>query len=188
MRPSVLHLALLPLLVCAACASTGGPAVKPTAEAGPVACYRGTVRVTMPGQSMVVAEYPALIRRTFRPEVQQIVEESIVQRPGEIDRHTTTFDVAKECLVSEDDGAFSGTCEMRGDPWAWHAWTSIVQRPIQGDVWTEEREDKVTAGGLLARRWTRTADGIEGPGTLGTYETVSPAEFEALWLKAVRAP
>jgi hypothetical protein len=181
---------VIPLLVLAsaACASTDhSNLVRPTTEQGPIACYQGTVRVTLPGQAMVVAEYPALLRRTFKHKEQQIVEESIVQRPDAIDRHTTTWDVARECTVSEEDGAYSGTCEMRGAPWQWHAWTAVLQRPVQGTLWTEEREDKVTASGLLARRWTRAQDGTEGPTTIETYEAIPPAEFEAMWLKAVRA-
>ena len=175
--------------LCAACATTDrSDLIKPLPEQGPVACYRGTVQVSMPGQTMVIAEYPALMRRTFKHKEQQIIEESIVQRPDGIDRHTTTWDVARECLVSEEDGAYSGTCEMRGEPWQWHMWSAILQRPIAGDVWTEERLDKVTAGGLLARRWTRTASGTEGPSSIETYDAIPPVEFEALWLKASRAP
>lgn len=185
MRSSV----LLVLLAAAACASTDhSHLVKPTPESGPVATYRGTVRVVMPETGAIVAEYPALVRRTYDPRTKMIVAERVVDRGGGVvDKQVVRWDVGgDECAVSEEDGMFSGRCEMVGQPWRWHAWRAVLQRPVEGQVWIEEREEKVTAGGLLATSRMRTADGLPGIETNELYDAVPPAEFEALWLRATR--
>lgn len=180
---------LLAALAAVAACATGQLVGNDAADQPLVSYYRGTITVSSPDQQATIASYPALVKRTLKPELKQIVEESVVTRPGEVDRHVVVYDLAGEgCAVNELDGAFSGTCELEGGPWSWHRRRAVLEMPIEGKLWIVEREDVLTGKGMVARRWLRTADGAEGPRMSEEYESIGLAEYEALYLNAVRRP
>lgn len=173
------------LLLAGACA---GPDRARTVEPAPeVEGYRGVVAVALPGVHAPLATYPALLRRTTDPARGQIVDETIVDRGGRLERVAVIWDVAATpCAVTERGGRFSGTCEMEGAPWKWHARRAVLQRPVEGIRWIEEREVVTTPDGFLVATAQRAPDGTPGLSTTETYVAVPAAEFEALWLRATR--
>jgi len=176
------------VVVALAAACANAPDLKPgRSKDSNVACYQGTVRVTMPPDGRVVAEYPALVKRVYVPEKHQILEDSVVLAPDGTHHDQTTFWLdGKTANVTEASGAYSGDAVLMGEEGRWVSWTIRTQMAVQGKLFTVESYVALTPDGMTATRKVIGDDGVLGPTIREGYVEVDAAAFEALHMKALR--
>jgi hypothetical protein len=121
------------------------------------------------------------VRRQLDPAAALITEELVATADGTLTVTVLVVDAASNTFTLEiNDGQYTGTGELVGEPWAWTAWSSLS---TDEHGHTVESVDTVTETGIRTEKTGRTPEG-ELEWTLS--ETLTTTD-EATWAEGVAA-
>ena len=153
------------------------------------AYFLGEVRISAPN-GQVVGNSLSLVKRTLKPVENRIIEvvASIdLSKPAK--EFTTVFEVDGSRFVMKDaEGTFTGSGELTGTAWQWTGWKYEVEftgGPARGRL---KGEDVLGAGGLTAKKWFMSPDGVVRAQFAEELSPVSRAVYDILHTKLMPAP
>jgi hypothetical protein len=131
-------------------AGDDGPALPPR-----VACYFGELMVAKPGEEQT-NQGALLVKLTIDPAKSRMVEEIWSFPLYERYDITRTIDGAA-FTMRQDDGSFTGSGTLDGEPWIWRGWASTSRSADQSTL--VETSTRFVDGALVTREKVMNKDG-----------------------------